>query len=80
MDRKFIDNLINDYFSENPQSYEPPCVRMINNQDEEPEGFFLVNRLLQLLVDKQIIKEEEIQTILAELHDSFRKRGKSDGF
>ena len=78
MGDNFIDNLVNDFFGEQPELNKPPRVTMKNNQNEEPEGFFLVNRLLQIIVDKKIIKEDEIQSVLGELHASFRKRGGND--
>lgn len=81
LENEVIDNLVRDYFGEqyNSEINEPPRVRMMNNLNEEPEGFFLVNRLLQILVNKKIIAENDIQSILSELHTSFRNRGESNG-
>lgn len=81
LENEVIDNLVRDYFGEqyNSEVNEPPRVRMMNNLNEEPEGFFLVNRLLQILVNKKIIAENDIQSILSELHTSFRNRGESNG-
>lgn len=81
LENEVIDNLVRDYFGEqyNSEINEPPRVRMMNNLNEEPEGFFLVNRLLQILVNKKIIVENDIQSILSELHTSFRNRGESNG-
>lgn len=81
LENEVIDNLVRDYFGEqyNSEINEPPRVRMMNNLNEEPEGFFLVNRLLQILVNKKIIAENDIQSILSELYTSFRNRGESNG-
>lgn len=72
------DNIINELLDET-MPIESPNVRMQHSISELPGSYFLVNKLLNILVRKGIIQPSEIQGILAELHQAFSsKRGDSD--
>ena len=75
----YDDKLINELLEEN-MPIKSPNVRMQNSVSELSGSYFLVNKLLNILVKRGIIQPSEIQGILAELHQAFySKRGDIDG-
>lgn len=56
---------------------QPPSI--LNNDSEVHTSYLLVNTLLNLLVKKGIIRQDEIQVTLAELHKEYikKKKGRS---
>lgn len=60
--------------SEKPEKLKQ--VSVITEQDEVTTSYLLVNTLLSLLIQKNIINEQEVNSLLKELHSQYRQTKK----